>query len=203
MESLCQRLCPYLTMELLRASKDLANLIHHCFLEFQKGRVIPDEEYHTQHPLQPAGPPTGSPLVLLESCGAASVTFIKMVPQYEKLAVILREAFNYHLDHPAAIPQLQNILKGLTLNGKPQRKLHLDSMDPCHSLHLGAELLRQSITPLQLTTIAGLSNLLTYMGTGQGPRTRSFFNSCGPPGVLGRFYSETLQDAVEMFAMAI
>ncbi|KAF8055374.1 hypothetical protein FPV67DRAFT_1458957, partial [Lyophyllum atratum] len=74
---------------------------------------------------------------------------------------------------------------------------HLTHQRRCVQRSIWRALLREQLPGDKLTERVGLSNLLVWMGTGQGNRTSSFIAH------IGEFFSSTLADCMGRFARAL
>ncbi|KAF8057995.1 hypothetical protein FPV67DRAFT_1428995 [Lyophyllum atratum] len=108
--------------------------------------------------------------------------------------LILREALNERRGLKPAIGSLRLFLEGRDPgHGRLSASADRDQFDPVRLHNRGAELLKEKLPGSKLATPVGLSNLLVWMGTGQGNKTSSFLN------YIGNFSTATLSDCMGLF----
>jgi hypothetical protein len=185
------------------AADNLGNFVHHRMLEFDLRHPIDEEAYLNTSDLESLGTtqaksrpvksrptvPTVPTLVQLESIW----TLDSDIP-LGKLAVLLREALNKSRQLPAVIQEMRDILNGQEPGGKGF-EVDDDYMNPIRELNAGTGLMRIKFTGKPLTSAIGLSNILVWMGTGQGYGTKSFINQ-------GEMWFSNLDACVDRFAVA-
>ncbi|RDB25058.1 hypothetical protein Hypma_007527 [Hypsizygus marmoreus] len=115
------------------------------------------------------------------------------------LGLIFREALGERRQLPSPIHPLRFLLEGKDPgSGKPNAAFgDRDQFDPVRTSNRGAQLLKEHLPGNKLTTSAGLSNLLVWMGTGQGNKTSKFL--CA----FDRVFSYSLQECVALFGAAL
>lgn len=201
------------TSEIRQAADDLAKIVYHGYAEYQLGRRMSEEEAAGELPEQilTTIPSSRSSRNTSKNFGTPvpftrqSILHNDAQPHYGILAMILRESFNYYDQKAPANDQLRNFLQGKRdHDGRPLTNNDCDRADPVRSKNVGAELLKKKIPPAKLTKRTGFSNLLAYVGTGQGNVTRSFLATSDPqPGSTeDKFFKESLTECVELFTAA-
>jgi hypothetical protein len=83
-------------------------------------------------------------------------------------AIILQEALNHRKGLPPTNSILRNVLLGKPAAQNSATIYNPDQTDPAREFSLGFLLLQKHIPGHKLTSREGLSNLLSWMGTGQG-----------------------------------
>lgn len=121
-------------------------------------------------------------------------------PQMARPAIILREALNYRKGLPPANSILRNVLLGYHPTQNTATIYNPDQTDPAREFSLGFQLLQKHIPGSKLTSRQGLSNLLSWMGTGQGFRTKDFLESISKP---DGFFASSLDEMEEIFQTVI
>jgi hypothetical protein len=111
-----------------------------------------------------------------------------------KLAVLLREVLNKSRQLPAVFQEIRDILNGVE-PGEKGFEVDDDYMNPIWELNAGTSLMRIKFNGKPLTSAIGLSNILVWMGTGQGYGTRSFINK-------GDMWFLNLDACIDQFAIA-
>ncbi|KAG6915390.1 hypothetical protein DXG01_011736 [Tephrocybe rancida] len=118
-------------------------------------------------------------------------------PDYRVLAMMLQETLNHRLGKRTISDKLH-----LFLTNPKQADGDADYSDPIRATNLGAGLFKQKLPGWKLTQPEGLSNLLGYMGTGQGNKTRSFLALSDPEASTNSddtFFKSSLAQVIEMF----
>ena len=114
-------------------------------------------------------------------------------------AIIIREALNYCRDLLPGDECARRILNGLhPLTSSPTRH-NPDHTNPIRELMHGATLLKEHLPASKVTTRQGISNLLSWLGTGQGYVTRNFLKTITRP----HFFASSIQDMIETFQAPI
>jgi hypothetical protein len=168
------------------AADNLGNFVHHRMLEFDLRHPIDEDAYLNTSDLESLGTtqtqarprpvksrstvPTVPTLVQLERIW----TLDSDIP-LGKLAVLLREVLNKSRQLPAVFQEMRDILDGVEPGGKGF-EVDDDYMNPVRELNAGTGLMRIKFNGKPLTSAIGLSNILVWMGTGQGYGTKSFIN---------------------------
>jgi len=114
-------------------------------------------------------------------------------------AIIIREALNRHRDLPFGDEYTQRILNGLHPVTSSATKHNPDHTNPIRELMHGAILLKEHLPAFKMTTREGISNLLSWLGTGQGYVTRNFLQTL----TRSHFFTSSLQEMIETFQVAI
>lgn len=120
-------------------------------------------------------------------------------PRLTILAVILREALN----RARGLPFVDEISHRILLGQHPSQSSS-KSYPPCQTNPIRqfseyALLVKKHLPSNCLTTSVGLSNLLSWMGTGQGSMTKPFLNSIARP---SGFFSSNIDEIIEIFHVA-
>jgi hypothetical protein len=113
-------------------------------------------------------------------------------PRFEILGVIIREALNQIRGLQPGDNILKSVLNGQHPTQNASKSHNPDQTNPIREFSSGADLFRQHLPPQKLTTRIGLSNLLSWMSTGQGNTTKTFLDSSG-------FFAESLEEMVQKF----
>lgn len=118
------------------------------------------------------------------------------------LGLILREALNRIRKLHAGDEILHRVLIGdhATRSSSSPKKSNPDHTNPIRQTLEAVSLLQTHLPGTKLTSKVGLSNLLSWMGTGQGYKTNTFLNSIDHP---GGFFSSTLQQVIEIFQIIV
>ncbi|KAJ6482355.1 hypothetical protein DFH09DRAFT_1340755 [Mycena vulgaris] len=165
--------------------------VHHHTLELQQGRTIQPAQILNPHiplprekPFDPAGAAgkakrMGRPPIIavtLEELLPASST--KGPIFFAKLGLVLREALNarHSLARNDNTISLQHILEGKNPSTGAMSDPNLDHYNPARAFSVNFQLLRKHMPPEKLTGPTGLSNLFTWMLTGQGFSTQPFLS---------------------------
>ncbi|PPQ74217.1 hypothetical protein CVT24_001131 [Panaeolus cyanescens] len=118
------------------------------------------------------------------------------------LGLIVQEALNYKRSAPVCSNEVRQILIGSNPLQFSQSLSHNSShTDPIRSFSEYAQLFNTHMTPSLLATRLGLSNLLSYMGTGQGTGTKAFLNIIANRNT--QYFSKSLTQIAEMFQTAL
>ena len=113
-----------------------------------------------------------------------------------ELALILREALNRERGHEPADEILNHVLNGYHATRSTTTRSNPDHTNPIRQNLDAASLLKAHMPGELLTSKDGLSNLLSWMGTGQGFKTRSFLETFTHD---KQFFSSKLEDTIEKF----
>ena len=95
---------------------------------------------------------------------------------------------------------LENILLGKHPAHNTASIYNPDQTNPAQEFSLGFQLLQKHIPGFKLTRREGLSNLLSWMGTGQGFRTKDFLESISRS---SGFFASSLDEMEETFQTVI
>ena len=116
--------------------------------------------------------------------------------QLGEIALILREALNRERRHEPADEILSRVLNGYHATRSTITRSNPDHTNPIRQNLEAASLLRAHMPGELLTSRYGLSNLLSWMGTGQGYRTQSFLETFTHD---KQFFSSNLEETIEKF----
>jgi hypothetical protein len=130
----------------------------------------------------------------------ASLLPDKMMVEIGIMGLIIREA----LAANRSLCTINEILRRV-LEGKHAMQSSASSHNPDHTnlirqYSLGAHLLYRYLPGAKVTSKVGLSNLLSWLGTGQGFVTQSFLKTVKPK---GRFYTGDVNIMIDQFQKAI
>jgi len=114
-------------------------------------------------------------------------------------AIIIREALNRCRDLPPGDECAQRILNGLHPLTSSPTKHNPDHTDPIRELMQCAVLLKKHVPASKVTTREGISNLLSWLGTGQGYTTRNFLKTL----TRAHFFASSIEEMIETFQAAI
>ena len=117
-------------------------------------------------------------------------------PKFGLIGLILREAINERRNLKPGNEVLSRVLTGIHATRSSSIHHNRDQTDPVRQYSKTAELLHKNLTGINLTSRNGLSNLLAWMGTGQGNGTASFLRYID---CQGGFFSKTVEDMVWKF----
>jgi hypothetical protein len=117
-------------------------------------------------------------------------------PKYSLIGLIIREAINERRELRPGNEILYRVLTGVHASRSSAITHNRDQTDPVRQYNQTALLLQTHLPGSKLTTHKGLSNLLAWMGTGQGNKTAPFLNFIT---TQGEFYSDSLQSIVWKF----
>jgi hypothetical protein len=120
--------------------------------------------------------------------------------QLGKLALILREALNRERGHQPSDEILNRVLNGYHATRSTTTRSNPDHTNPIRQNLEAAALLKAHLPGELLTSENGLSNLLSWMGTGQGFKTRSFLESFTHD---KQFFSSNLEEKIEIFQAVV
>lgn len=137
---------------------------------------------------------SSNPLIALKAPGASkggnkknflAPSMDTLLPKQEALnlsilGLIIREALNRARKLPPGNTAIHKVLIGThaALNSKTHR--NPDHTDPIRRSSVGARLLKTHITGKMMTSPEGISNLLSWLGTGQGYETQGFLETITP-----------------------
>lgn len=114
--------------------------------------------------------------------------------QVGSLALILREALNQKRGHRPADEILSSVLNGYHVTRTTTLRNNPDHMNPIRQDLDAVSLLKTHLPGDLLTSSNGLSNLMSWMGTGQGFKTRSFLESFTQD---RQFFSSNLEEIIK------
>ncbi|PPQ76035.1 hypothetical protein CVT24_006695 [Panaeolus cyanescens] len=118
------------------------------------------------------------------------------------LGLIVREALNHKRSGSIVCNEVHQVLIGSNPLQFSQNSNHNPShTDPIRSFSEYAYLFNVHMPPSLLATRFGLSNILSYMGTGQGSGTKTFLN--GVTTRKTKYFSDTLSQTTENYQTAL
>jgi len=117
-------------------------------------------------------------------------------PKFSLIGLILREAINERRELKPGNEILFRVLTGVHASRTSATTHNRDQTDPVRQYNRTALLLQTHLPGSKLTTRHGLSNLLAWMGTGQGNKTTPLLNFIT---THGGFYSDSLECMVWKF----
>lgn len=191
-----------------RIAQQIGDLIHLSMLELDAGQPLSVEE--TQSTTQSTLPNTTTTVApktvrrkqthIFSEVSPASLLPHRTTVGIGVLGLIVREALAADRGLHTAKEILRRVLEGKHATQSSASSHNPDHTNPIRQYSLGAQLLYCHLPGVKLTSEAGLSNLLSWLGTGQGFATQSFLNT-----VLDRggFYAEDVSAMVDQFEKAI
>jgi hypothetical protein len=201
---------------LIDKASSLGNIVTRKMVEFHVGGPIDIDHVFDDSPQIPAALPNSfkkrtlpksirarnsqSELPMLENILDFFLTTGFKSPHMAIPAIILREALNYRKDLPPTNSILRNVLLGKHATQNSATIYNPDQTDPAREFSLGFLLLQKHIPSHKLTSREGLSNLLSWMGTGQGFRTKVFLESISRS---SGFFASSLNEMEETFQTVI
>ena len=117
-----------------------------------------------------------------------------------ELALIIREALNQKRGHQPSDEVLNRVLNGHHATTSASNQHNPDHTYPIRQNLHSASLLQAHLPADLLTSKTGLSNLLSWMGTGQGFKTRSFLELFTHQ---KQFFSSNLEEMIENFQAVV
>ena len=120
--------------------------------------------------------------------------------QLGELALIIREALNQKRGHQPADEILNRVLNGYHATRSTSTRRNPDHTNPIRQNLDSASLLQTHLPGDLLTSKNELSNLLSWMGTGQGFKTRSFLESFTHD---KQFFSSNLEEMIDIFQAVV
>ena len=120
--------------------------------------------------------------------------------QLGELALVIREALNRERGHEPADEILNRVLNGYHATRSTTTRSNPDHTNPIRQNLEAASLLKTHLPGELLTSKYGLSNLLSWMGTGQGFKTQSFLESFTHD---KQFFSTKLEDMIDTFQAVV
>ena len=194
--------------DMYKVVHELGDLVHLNMLELHAGRSLPLGHLHDpmQQPLLETGkafPKAGQRK--LQNHIFSEVTLSTLVPKKSPvgigvLGLITREALADSRNLSSTNESLRRVLKGKHATQSSASTHNPDHTNPIRQYSKGAKLLYHHLPAEKLTTKMGLSNLLSWFGTGQGCVTISFLDMVKH---IGGFFSEDLATMVNHFQKAI
>lgn len=190
-----------------REAEHLGDFVRHHFLELQLGRYISEDEFYRNWS------PSKANRRHLPQKGMAEgpVSLSLLLPDdgllhFGLIGLILREALNKERGWTCAHEGISRCLHGQRPHdGRSVAAFNNpDHWNPLRHKTVATTLFKSKLPAQRLVTQFGLSNLLTFMGTGQGFRTRRFLGLSDPKeGKQDSFFSESAIEAEAVFARAI
>lgn len=171
-----------LTPGVISSADALGQFIHHRILEFDQGHPISDLAYlNTEYVDEPSGRQS-KPKKSVKRHQLKRVNLDMILQKMEslnfnKIALILREVVNNQRGFTSVNEELGNLARGLLPNGSGNADD--DFVNPIRERNTSTLLLKEKFKNEPVTSSMGLSNLLVWMGTGQGYRTKVFIQE-GP-----------------------
>jgi hypothetical protein len=120
--------------------------------------------------------------------------------QLGKLALILREALNRERGHQPSDEIINRVLNGYHAMRSTTTRSNPDHTNPIRQNLEAVALLKAHLPGELLTSENGLSNLLSWMCTGQGFKTHSFLESFTHD---KQFFSSNLEEKIEIFQAVV
>ena len=117
-------------------------------------------------------------------------------PKFGMLGLILREALNERRNLGAGHDILRRVLEGWHASQNSKREHNRDQTDPVRQYSCTALLMQEHLPGSKLTAPEGLSNLLSWMGTGQGHGTKKFLDIVS---ASGGFFQNDLDAMLALF----
>ncbi|KAJ7698284.1 hypothetical protein B0H17DRAFT_1129809 [Mycena rosella] len=118
------------------------------------------------------------------------------LPNFTLPAVIIREALNLERSLPPGAHALRCVLQGHHASQNSRRDRNLDWVNPRRQFNRYTFLFQQNFPGVKLTGPVGLSNALSWFGTGQGSGTERFLVSLSP---IGGFFADDVATMVQNF----
>jgi len=191
--------------EILEIAEQIGDLTHLNMLELSAGQSLLVEQ--ARDPSQytvikaPVIPITGR---RSRKQIFSEVTVASLVPNQDMVGIgvmglIVREALAAQRELPATDEVLHRVLQGKHATRSTASSHNPDHTNPVRQYSLGANLLYHHLPGIKLTSEAGLSNLLSWLGTGQGFTTQSFLETLEPKG----FYKDDVTAMINQFQSAV
>lgn len=189
----------------------LADFIRHHFLELQLGRYISEAEFYRNwvpSKVSSLERKPGRGKMMAEG----RVVHSKLlpnggIPHFGVLGLILRESLNKARGWKTVHEKLARSLEGLRpYDGRSVAGFdNPDHWNPIRHKTFTAELVEIKLPGHRLTGRAGISNLLTFMGTGQGYKTSAFLHlsDAKNAGDADGFFSSTVEECLKLFEQAV
>jgi len=210
----------YLTSfpEITTLSEQLGDLSHHQILEVFSCKSIPlrgandtsdsgNSQAITNVPKsKPSKRTKASSLFQLNHDGSSTALDLAnlILPTYGiglkigTLGIVLREALNMHKGLPLADNEIGHMARRSGNLDSSKSMQNPDHINPIREKSIGVTLLLKHIPPQKFTSRYGLSNLLSWMGTGQGYKTQRFLETLPRP----IFYKEVFKEVMGAFDVA-
>jgi hypothetical protein len=186
-------------------AKELGKIVHHRLLDLHVGSHLTDDQLADPHSLSksstlntPSEKRHPKPKNVWENGAYNHIDLQTLLPtgnppKFDTIAVIIREALADRRKGQMGSAELQWLLQGRNpFTGASYNSCDKDQFYPIRAFSPGATLLKTKIPPSSLTKPFGISNLLAYMGTGQGPFTSEFLS-------VTNFPFQSLEDCIKAF----
>lgn len=193
------------TKDIPETAERIGNLVHLSMLELHVGHPLLEQSSTRQNTLDtmPLSRKTGQrrPKTHIFS----EVSLPDLLPGRNTVGVgviglILREALGAHREHPTNNEILERVLQGKHATQSTSSSHNPDHTDPIRQYSQGANLLYHYLPGSKMTTAEGLANLLSWYGTGQGFKTKSYLKTVDHG---DRFYAKDKTTMIDRFQRAI
>lgn len=193
--------------DILKTAEHIGDLTHLNMLELASGRPILLERTCSDKSSTILEAATGFSMKREQQKRKqifSEVSLRSLVPDQATVGVgvmglIVREALAARRKLATTDEVLHRVLQGRHATRNAASSHNPDHTDPIRQYSLGAQLLYHHLPGKKLTTEMGLSNLLSWLGTGQGFVTQSFLKTVEPMG----FYAENVTAMVNQFQHAV
>jgi hypothetical protein len=194
------------TPEIFDIAEQIGDLTHLNMLELSAGRPLLPEQ--TRSPTQSfffditkAAPRTEhrKRAHIFSEVSLASLLPDREVVGVGVMGLVVREALAANRGLSSTDEILRRVLEGKHATQSAASSHNPDHTDPIRQYSLGARLLYRHLPGAKVTSEAGLSNLLSWLGTGQGFATQSFLKTVEPRG----FYAENVAAMINQFQNAV
>lgn len=186
-------------------ASDFGSEVHRQTLQYVHGRKLSESAYNTAFDDEAPMRTVRSKLLPDNPCMLLLSDIIQPDRDYIGFgvpALIVREVLNEQYNKTPAIQSLGWYLRGLDhTDGSQHADGDRDQRDPRREVNVGATLLHNHMPNNRLAMRYGLSNLLSWHGTGQGNVTAPFLNFVGRSSSQS-LYSESLEDCIQHFWLA-
>ena len=188
------------------AARGIGEIVHYGMMELHEGRSLTKDNLVGQNKISHLRPSKTSKQVLHWSAvDYSAVRLDLLLPGkpylgFGVMGLIVREALNERRHLRPANEMLRRILEGKHATLSTASSHNRDHTDPIRQYSHGAQLLYQHLPGSKITSSCGLSNLLSWLGTGQGNVTKAFLDSTKQ---TGGFFAEDSKGMVETFTKVI
>ncbi|KAF8188550.1 hypothetical protein K438DRAFT_2019292 [Mycena galopus ATCC 62051] len=193
-------------------SKGLGDEIHSVLLEMTAGQPHPDTIERLGNSAA-TKPPTRSKMSGGRTRRVAGyirpdlevIVPTGTTPRFTLVGLVIREALNLSRGLEPGDVHLRRLLQGhhatQSMAGHgPMAERNPDHLNPRREFNHYTMLFKEHLSPIQLTSPVGLSNALSWFGTGQGFVTEQFLNSLRPS---GGFFKDDANGMVQQFQNVI
>lgn len=194
------------TPEICEVAQQIGDIIHLRMVELSTGTpLLPGQMESTTQPLVESGVTKAAPRKAGQKRIFSEVSPASLLPGHATVGIgvfglIVREALAARRGfHTTTDEVLRRVLKGKHATQSSTASHNPDHTDPIRQFSVGAELLYRHLPGFKLTSETGLSNLLSWLGTGQGFVTQSFLKTVEPDG----FYKSDVEAMVNQFKRAV